>query len=97
MGANGGTTALRSRRREGGTPTLENWGVNSEYGRLSDVLLGPPDHYEWLATSSISKATLASGAVFDAQAAQAQHRELVDAYERAGVTVHFLEADPDLP
>ena len=86
------------RREEGGaTPPLEDWGVNSEYGTLRDVLLGRPDYYKWLATSSISKATLASGQSFDLQDAQAQHRELVDAYERAGVTVHFVEPEPDLP
>jgi N-dimethylarginine dimethylaminohydrolase len=74
-----------------------DWGVDSEYGRLEDVLLGPPDNFRWLATSAISKATLESGAVFDAELARAQHRELVAAYESAGVRTHFLEADPALP
>jgi N-dimethylarginine dimethylaminohydrolase len=64
---------------------------------LRDVLLGKPDYYRWLATSSISKATLASGATFDLQEAQAQHREMVDAYERAGVRVHLLEPQSALP
>lgn len=73
------------------------WGVDSEYGRLEDVLLGPPDNFSWLPTSAISKATLASGAVFDPELARAQHRELVQAYESAGVRTHFLEADPALP
>jgi N-dimethylarginine dimethylaminohydrolase len=73
------------------------WGVDSEYGALSDVLLGPPDNFRWLPTSAISKATLTSGAVFDPAAARAQHAELVAAYEAAGVTVHMLEPDPHLP
>ncbi len=73
------------------------WGVDSEYGRLHDVLLGPPEHFRWLATSAISKATLASGASFDSELARSQHRELVAAYEAAGVTVHRLEPDPALP
>jgi N-dimethylarginine dimethylaminohydrolase len=73
------------------------WGVDSEYGALSDVLLGPADNFRWLPTSAISKATLASGAVFDPAAAGAQHAELVAAYEAAGVTVHMLEPDPHLP
>jgi len=72
------------------------WGVDSEYGRLEDVLLCPPDNFHWLPTSAISRATLESGAVFDAQAARAQHAELVSAYESAGVRVHMLEADPAL-
>jgi N-dimethylarginine dimethylaminohydrolase len=67
------------------------WGVDSEYGVLRDVLLCPPDNYSWRPTSAISKATLESGAAFDAERARAQHAELVSAYEGAGVTCHFLE------
>jgi N-dimethylarginine dimethylaminohydrolase len=76
---------------------VSEWGVDSEYGRLRDVLLGPPDNFRWLPTSAISKATLESGAVFDPAQALAQHAELVAAYESAGVTVHRLEADSRLP
>lgn len=64
---------------------------------LRDVLLGRPDNFRWLPTSSISKATLASGAVFDHGLAMRQHAEMADAYEQAGVTVHYLEPDPALP
>ncbi len=63
----------------------------------NNVLLGPPDNFRWLPTSAISKATLESGAVFDAELARSQHRELVAAYESAGVEIHFLETDPALP
>jgi N-dimethylarginine dimethylaminohydrolase len=73
------------------------WGADSEYGRLRDVLLGPPDNFRWLPTSAISKATLESGAVLDPGEARAQHAELVSAYEDAGVAVHMLEPDPSLP
>jgi N-dimethylarginine dimethylaminohydrolase len=73
------------------------WGANSETGRLLDVLLCPPDNFRWLPTSAISKATLDSGAVFDPELARTQHRELVAAYESAGVEIHFLEPDPALP
>jgi len=45
------------------------WGANSEYGLLTDVTLCAADHFQWLPTSSISKATLASGAVFDSDLA----------------------------
>jgi N-dimethylarginine dimethylaminohydrolase len=76
---------------------MSDWGVDSEYGALHDVLLGPPDNFRWLPTSVISKATLESGAVFSPETAQAQHAELVAAYEGAGVTVHRLEPDPHLP
>lgn len=74
-----------------------SWGVDSEYGRLEDVLLCPPENFRWLPTSVISRATLESGAVFDSELARAQHRELVAAYESAGVNIHFLVSDPVLP
>jgi len=77
--------------------TTRDWGVNSEYGKLRDVLLCRPDYFRWLPTSSISKATLRSGAAFDRQRAMAQHREMVQAYEDAGVTCHFLEPEEALP
>ena len=73
------------------------WGANSEFGTLRDVLLCRPDNYRWLETSSISRATLRRGETFDLQDAQAQHRELVDAYESAGVRVHYLDPDEALP
>ena len=86
-----------SAERGAGTESGADWGVDSEYGVLRDVVLGPADNFRWLPTSVISKATLESGAVFDAELARAQHRELVSAYEGAGVEVHFLEPDPALP
>ncbi len=88
--AAGGERA-RSGERAGG------WGVDSEHGRLLDVLLCPPDNFRWLPTSAISRATLESGRRFDAGAAAAQHAELVSVYEGAGVRCHFLEPDPALP
>jgi N-dimethylarginine dimethylaminohydrolase len=73
------------------------WGVDSEYGRLHDVLLCPPDNFRWLPTSAISRATLESGRRFDADVARRQHAELVSVYEAADVSCHFLEPDPALP
>ena len=73
------------------------WGANSVYGMLRDVLLCKPDYFQWLPTSSISKATLRSGAIFDRQHTMKQHGEMVRAYEDAGVTCHFLEAEEALP
>jgi N-dimethylarginine dimethylaminohydrolase len=73
------------------------WGVDSEHGRLLDVLLCEPDNYRWLPTSAISRATLDSGRRFDPVTAASQHSELVSAYATAGVRCHFLEPDPALP
>ncbi len=77
--------------------TSAAWGANSEYGVLHDVLLCRPDYFRWLPTSSISKATLRGGAKFDRQLAMRQHREMVQAYEEAGVACHFLEPEEALP
>jgi N-dimethylarginine dimethylaminohydrolase len=76
---------------------VTDWGVDSEYGVLRDVLLCPPDNFRWLPTSAISRATLESGAEFDPATARAQHSEMVSAYESADVEVHLLEPDPALP
>jgi N-dimethylarginine dimethylaminohydrolase len=80
-----------------GTPERVEWGVDSETGRLLDVLLCPPDNFRWLPTSAISRTTLESGRSFDRDRARAQHSELVSAYEASGVRCHFLDPDPALP
>lgn len=76
---------------------MTGWGVDSEYGRLEDVLLCAPDNFRWLPTSPISQATLNSDRHYSAESAAAQHGELVAAYEGAGVRCHFLDPHPDLP
>ncbi len=73
------------------------WGVDSEYGRMLDVLIGPPDNFRWLPTSAISKQTHAGEHTFSSAKAVAQHAAMVAAYEDAGVRCHFLEPDPALP
>ncbi len=79
------------------TADTTDWGSDSEYGLLHDVLLCPPDNFRWLPTSVISKGTLESDRSYDAELAAAQHREMVQAYEGAGVRIHTLEPDPNLP
>ncbi len=88
-------TESRFRRRnlEGNTTPLEGWGINSEYGVLRDVLLGPPETFRWMTAenaqfSSVVRASERDGIKFDHQVAMRQHREMVDAYESAGVNVH---------
>lgn len=89
--------SLRARQSGGGTPVLSDWGVDSEYGVLRDVLLGPADHYAWRKTSSVSKKSIRRGYEFDTGVAQRQHAEMISAYESAGVIVHLHEPDPALP
>jgi arginine deiminase len=74
-----------------------DWGVDSEYGRLHDVLLCRPDNFRWLLTSAITRATLEAGYEYDAELAARQHAAMVAAYEDAGVRCHFLDPDPALP
>ncbi len=92
-----GAAPLRARRPEGGTPVLADWGVDSEYGVLRDVLLGPAETFHWMeenaAYSSIVRDSLRKGHRFDKQVAMRQHREMVEAYNDAGVEVHTLPAD----
>ena len=78
------------------------WEIKSETGTLKDVLLGPAESFRWLglenaAWSSLVRDTLRRGLRFDKQVAMRQHREMVDAYESAGVTCHFLPVDERTP
>lgn len=90
--------AIRTTRRPGGnTPRSAPWGIDSEYGVLRDVLLGPIEYFEWRRTSALSRRSFRLGKEFDVQIARRQYEEMVDAYRQAGVTTHTLEPDPQLP
>lgn len=71
--------------------------IEDETSVLREVLVGPPENFEWLPTSAISKAALASGITLTRGDVLAAHAEMVSAYVDAGVTVHTLPADPVLP
>ena len=95
-------TPLRARREQGGTAVLEDWGINSEYGVLRDVLLGSPDAFRWLGEenaqySALVRDTLRRGYRFDRDLALRQHAEMVDAYRQAGIGVHLLDASEEQP
>ncbi|MEM7221329.1 MAG: arginine deiminase family protein [Pseudomonadota bacterium] len=76
------------------------WGIDNDYARLHDVLLGKPEYFRWVDAGPITRRTLQNaeqmGAAFDLQTAMAQHAEMVRVYESAGVTCHYLEADEAL-
>jgi len=93
---------LRTRLDGGGTPRLSDWGIRSEAGLLTDVLLGPADGFRWMgeenaAWSSLVRDTERKGYRFDKQVAMRQHREMVEAYHDAGVKTHFLPLDDANP
>lgn len=87
---------LRSRLAGGGTPRPANWGVDSEYGVLRDVLLGPCDHYAWFPANAVAARSERIGLKYDLEVAKAQHRALAQAFETAGVKTHRLRPDPAL-
>lgn len=88
---------LTHRQAHGGSAVLADWGMDSEYGRMSDVLLGPMDHYQWQTGNAMARRSLRLGRQYDRNAARAQYAEMLDAYHQAGVTTHVLEPDPALP
>lgn len=73
------------------------WGIASDTGVLSEVLLCRPAHYRWIPANAVARATLASGAAADQAAAAAQHAELEAALAEAGVAVHQVVPEPHLP
>lgn len=88
---------LRTRIEGGGTPRPEYWGIDSEYGRLTDVLVGPIEHFNWRAGNAVAQRSERVGLEFDAEVARRQHAEMVQAFEQAGARVHRLQADERLP
>ncbi len=73
------------------------WTLQSETGRLTDVLLCRPDHYHWIDTNAIAHGTLQAGARFDHAAAVGQYDGLVAALTGAGVTCHYLTPQVGFP
>jgi N-dimethylarginine dimethylaminohydrolase len=88
---------LRNRIEGGGTPRAERWGVDSEYGTLRDVLVGPIDHFTWQPGNAVAERAERVGLRFDFDVARAQYGEMLDAYRQADVKVHFPVAEPGLP
>ena len=86
---------LHRRNLEGQTKRLDYWGFNNETDQLTDVLLGPTTNLKHLATSSLSKKHLRDNPC-NIEVAQAQHAELVAAYEHFDVNVHMHQARPEL-
>ena len=79
-----------------GAPS-QSWGINNDYAKLTDVLLGRPEHFKWVEAGPLIGRTLANahktGVKFDLQKAMAQHSEMVSVYEENGVTCHYLDSD----
>ena len=76
---------------------LNRWGMDSEYGVLRDVLIGPMDNYGWQTGNAMSRRSLRLGLAYVLTAARAQYEEMLDAYRQADVTPHTIEPDVSLP
>ncbi|MEM9129211.1 MAG: arginine deiminase family protein [Pseudomonadota bacterium] len=80
-----------------GSKAPRNWGINNDYAKLNDVLLGRPEFFRWVEAGPLIGRTLANadktGHRFDLQLAMKQHAEMVSIYEENGVTCHYLQAD----
>ena len=80
-------------------PKPARWGADSEFGRLTDVMLSAPHHLELVPCNAVAIEHHRSGASCCPDRAGAQHRALADALEAEGVRCHFVpprEGMPDL-
>ncbi len=71
--------------------------VDSETGRLRDVLLCPPVNYHWIDTNAVAHATLSTGAPADPARRMAQYAQLESALKTANVALHHTLPEPQLP
>jgi arginine deiminase len=72
------------------------WGIDSEYGRLRDVLLCKPDHYDWFPLNAVARASIASGERPDPRDVQREFAELEHALDQASVQRHYVTPEPHL-
>lgn len=72
------------------------WGVASETGRLTDVLLSAPTHLSMVPCNAVTRDSLAKGLACSPGLATRQHRRLVETLEAAGVRCHFAPSVPGL-
>lgn len=72
------------------------WGVNSETGRLEDVLLCRPDFLSMVPCNAVTRNSIANGLTSSLDIARGQHEKLADALKRSGVRCHFVEPVADL-
>ena len=71
--------------------------VDSEYGRLTRVLLGSPDHLAVVPCNSVSRESIRKGLSACTETARRQHAALARALESEGVAVEVAPASPGLP
>jgi N-dimethylarginine dimethylaminohydrolase len=80
----------------GARPAIR-WGVDSEFGRLTDVMLAAPRHLEIVPCNAVSIASQEAGLSCSPHVAEAQHAALVRTLEMEGVRCHVVAPDARLP
>ncbi|HEX8449100.1 MAG TPA: arginine deiminase family protein [Allosphingosinicella sp.] len=87
---------IRGSARAERRPDSRRWGVDSETGRLADVLLSPPTHLAMVPCNAVTRDSLARGLSSCTASAGAQHRALVSKLEASGARCHLVPAKPGL-
>lgn len=77
-------------------PQARAFGVDSETGRLTDLLLSPPTHLAMVPCNAVTRDSLARGLSSCSVSAGAQHRALVAKLQAAGVRCHVVPPKPGL-
>jgi arginine deiminase len=72
-------------------PESVEWGTDSEVGKLREVILCAPDHWNIdKNANAVVKAAVARGVKFDLETAKRQHRNFVSAFERENIAIRWL-------
>ena len=77
--------------------TQIRWGVDSEFGRLRDVLLSAPPHLQMVPCNAVTRESLSKGLACCTSTAAEQHAQLVKILEAEDVRCHFVAPDAALP
>ena len=78
-------------------PAAARWGVDSEYGRLTDVMLSSPPHLEIVPCNSVAVRALGRGLACCVDTAKRQHQALVRALQDENVRCHVVPPAPGMP
>ena len=73
------------------------WSVDSEYGRLTDVMLSAPPHLELVPCNAVSIDNHRNGVTCSPEIALEQHKALVRALDGEGVRCHLVPPAEQLP
>ena len=89
--------ASDQRRARFQAATTPSWGVSSETGVLTDVLLSEPTFLSMVPCNDITRECIASGLITDRAIARRQHRDFASKLAALGVRCHFVDAQWTMP